>query len=99
MYEPPRYPDSLYQLLLPVRGSGSSIWFAGGSAGVSGAQGEKIRAGAAHDRLMIVVGDRVAACEGAKIRSVAAGHAVETHRDAALVGARLRVVAPNRALA
>src|SRR5208282_978093 len=66
---------------------------------ITGAERQKIRTGAAHNRLMVVVGQRKVARKLTKVGCVAVTHAVKAHRLAALIGVRRRIVTCPRALA
>jgi len=66
---------------------------------MAGRERLKIRAGAAHYRLMMIVAERIIFGELAEIRRVAGGHVVEAHRDGALVRAGVRIRAVLRAFA
>jgi hypothetical protein len=66
---------------------------------MSGGEGLEVGTGAAHDRLVVIVAQRIGVGELAEISHVTCRHIVEAHRDTALVGARGWIGAVLRALA
>ncbi len=66
---------------------------------VGGGEREVVGARPAHDRLVVIVGKRVALRQRAQIGRVAGSHVVEAHCHPALIRARARIVAVLGALA